>query len=239
MAALLEARRLSAGYGAAAVVRDLDLEVHPGEVVGLLGPNGAGKTTTLLTLAGELPPLGGEIFWRGTATRAPLHRRARQGLAIVTEEKAVYMRLTAAENLRVARGDVDAAVSLFPELKARLKLKAGLMSGGEQQMLALAGALSRRPALLLADELSLGLAPIVVRRLLLAVRAAADERGVGVLLVEQHVRKVLEVADRVYVMRRGTVVLSGSAAEFRDRVEDIEASYMAASVAPDAQRPGR
>ena len=225
MAVLVEAEGLEAGYGSVVVVRDLDLQVSAGEVVALLGPNGAGKSTTLLTLSGDLPPLGGTVRWNGAATRAPLHGRARRGLGLVTEERSVFMRLTARENLRVGCRDIEPALELFPELRERLDVRAGLLSGGEQQMLTLARALARRPSLLLADELSLGLAPLVVKRLLGAVRKAADE-GIGVLLVEQHVSKVLEIADRVCVLRRGRVQLAGTAADLRGRLTDIETSYL-------------
>ena len=228
MSVLVEAEGLQAGYGSVVVVRDLDLQVRAGEVVALLGPNGAGKSTTLLTLSGALSPLGGVVRWNGAATKAALHARARQGLGLVTEERSVFMRLTARENLRVGCRDIAAALELFPELESRLDVKAGLLSGGEQQMLTLARALARRPSLLLADELSLGLAPLVVNRLLSAVRRAADD-GVGVLLVEQHVSKVLDIADRVYVLRRGRVELAGRADELRGRLAEIESSYLSAS----------
>ena len=233
MAVLVEAEGLEAGYGSVVVVRDLDLRVNAGEVVALLGPNGAGKSTTLLTLSGDLPPLGGTVRWSGAATKAPLHARARRGLSLVTEERSVFMGLTARENLRVGCRDIEPALELFPELRARLDVRAGLLSGGEQQMLTLARALARRPTLLLADELSLGLAPLVVRRLLGAVRAAADQ-GVGVLLVEQHVSKVLQIADRVYVLRRGRVRMSGTAAELRGRLGEIETSYLATELSGPA-----
>jgi len=233
MTRLLEARGLNAGYDQVAVVRDLDLYVDAGEVVALLGPNGAGKTTTLLTLSGDLPALSGDVMFKGAPTKAPLHRRARQGLAFVTEERSVFMRLSTAENLRVGRGEMSRALELFPELASRLKVPAGLLSGGEQQMLTLARALSRDTDLLLADELSLGLAPLAVQRLLRAVRLAAD-RGVGVLLVEQHIRHALEIADRAYVMRRGRVEMSGTAGERRDRLRDIEASYLSGAEVPSS-----
>jgi ABC-type branched-subunit amino acid transport system ATPase component len=228
MSVLVEAEGLQAGYGSVVVVRDLDLQVRAGEVVALLGPNGAGKSTTLLTLSGALSPLGGVVRWNGAATKAALHSRARQGLGLVTEERSVFMRLTARENLRVGCRDLAPALELFPELESRLDVKAGLLSGGEQQMLTLARALARRPSLLLADELSLGLAPLVVNRLLSAVRRAADD-GVGVLLVEQHISKVLDIADRVYVLRRGRVELAGRADELRGRLAEIESSYLSAS----------
>src|SRR5437588_258523 len=149
---LLACQGLHAGYGEMAVVRDLDLHVGPGEVVALLGANGAGKTTTLLTLSGDLPPLAGDVYLFGPRTTDRLHVRARKGLGFVTEEKSVIMELTAAENLHLAGVPVDSAVSLFPDLGRLLKRPAGLLSGGEQQMLTLARALGREPKVLLADE---------------------------------------------------------------------------------------
>jgi branched-chain amino acid transport system ATP-binding protein len=217
-----------------AVVRDLDLEVAAGEVVALIGPNGAGKTTTLLTLAGELPPVAGTVRFRDDAKNAPLFRRARRGLAFVTEERSVFMGLSAAENLRVAGVAPKDAIEIFPELGPLMRRTAGLMSGGEQQMLTLARAIARKPALLLADELSLGLAPLIVKRLLETVRRAATEHSSGVLLVEQHVRQALAIADRVYVMQRGEIVLSGTVGEVRGRVDEIEATYLSDGSTPAA-----
>jgi branched-chain amino acid transport system ATP-binding protein len=223
--AVLEARGLQAGYGSSVVVRDLDLHIAAGEIVALLGPNGAGKTTTLMTLAGAIPSLGGQVHMGGSPTRDPLHRRARGGLALVTERRAVLMRLTVAQNFSVARASPTQALALFPELGENMARRVGDLSGGQQQMVALARALAGNPKALLADELSLGLAPLVVDRLLGAVRDAAD-RGVGVLLVEQHVRKVLTIADRVLVMRRGRIELAGTAAELRDQIDGISDSYL-------------
>lgn len=229
MTAVLEARNLVAGYGDdLRIVEDLNVEVRPGEVVALLGANGAGKTTTILTLAGHLRPLGGEILVDGEPTRAPLYRRARAGLALVTEQRSVLMRMTVAENLRVCRCDVDRALEMFPELREHLKRRVGLLSGGQQQMLALAWTLARPTSVLLADELSLGLAPKIVDRLLSALRVAADG-GVGVLLVEQHIHKAMAIADRAYVMQRGEIRLSGTRDELRHRLDDIRASYLAAA----------
>ncbi|HET6509982.1 MAG TPA: ATP-binding cassette domain-containing protein [Baekduia sp.] len=227
MSAAIATEGLSAGYDRRAVVTGLDLRVESGEVVALLGANGAGKTTTMLTLAGELPPLAGSVAIDGAAGRAPLYRRARRGLALVTEERSVFMRMSTADNLRVGRCDRARALALFPELEPLLDRTAGLLSGGEQQILTLARALARWPRVLLADELSLGLAPMVVDRLLQAVRDAADQDGVGVLLVEQHVEKALRVADRAYVMSRGRVVLSGRADEVRQRLHEVEDAYLA------------
>jgi sulfate-transporting ATPase len=223
---VIEARGLAAGYGRTVVVRDLDLTVKRGEVVALLGANGAGKTTSLLTMAGDLPSIGGQVMLLGTdVTDAPLHRRARAGLALVTETRCVVMGLTVRENLRVNRGDDEYALALFPELEPHLDRRAGMLSGGQQQMLALARALSRRPKVLLADELSLGLAPLLVDRLLAAVRDAANE-GLGVLLVEQHVHKAMDVADRAVVLRRGRIELAGTTDELRSRLSELEGAYL-------------
>ncbi len=226
MTALLEARGLCAGYGSLAAVRDLDLQVHPGEVVALLGANGAGKTTTILTLAGELSPLHGELRWAGAPARGSLARRARAGLGVVLEERTVFSRLTTAENLSLGRGPAERALEIFPELVPHLRRRAGLLSGGQQQMLAVGRALAAQPKALLVDELSLGLAPVVVDRVFEAIRDAAS-RGVGVLVVEQHVRRALAAADRAYVLRRGRIALEGPAAELAGRVDHIERMYLA------------
>jgi sulfate-transporting ATPase len=224
-APLIEARGLSAGYGDLAAVRDLDLAVLPGEIVALLGPNGAGKTTTLLTLAGELRPLAGEVRFLGSQRTVAVHVRARRGLAFVPEERGVIAALSTNGNLRLGRGAVAGALELFPELAPLLRRRAGLLSGGEQQMLTLGRALAAEPQLLLVDELSLGLAPRVVERLLGAVRAAAD-RGVGVLLVEQHVADALSVADRAVVLAHGRVALTGTADEMREHMSALESTYL-------------
>jgi branched-chain amino acid transport system ATP-binding protein len=223
---LIEARRVSAGYNKMAVVRDIDLRVDAGEVVALIGPNGAGKTTTLLTLAGELTPREGEVRFLGEPTVAPMHARCRRGLGYVTEERSVIMDMSVADNLKLAGVSPMVASELFPALARIMGRRAGLCSGGEQQMLSLARALGRQPKVLLADELSLGLAPLVVASLLKAVRDAANDRGIGVLLVEQHVRQALSIADRVYVMQRGRIALSGTAAEVAGQLDKIEAAYL-------------
>ena len=230
MTPLLETKGLTAGYGKVVVVRDVDLEIRAGEVVALLGPNGAGKSTTLLTLAGDLRPLGGTVSCLGLDGNTSLHRRARAGLALVTDSKTVLTTLTVVENMRVFGTTPDAVVALFPELEPHLRRKVALLSGGQQQMLALGLALSRDPAVVLADELSMGLAPMIVDRLFSALRDAAD-RGAGVLLVEQHVHKAMAIADRIYVMDRGRIGISGTADELRQQVDAIQSSYLADSSA--------
>jgi len=234
MSAILEARGIFAGYMGQPVVHDLDLEVQAGEVVCLLGPNGAGKTTTMLALSGELPLIAGEVLMDGEPTSAPLHRRAQSGLGYVTEERSVFKALSARDNLRCGAVASSDALKLFPELEKRLDVRGGLLSGGEQQMLTLARALCRKPRLLLADELSLGLAPLIVDRLLQAVRDAADEGGTGVLIVEQHARKALRYADRAIVMTRGRARMSLSAHDARAQIDDIESHYLSGAAAEDA-----
>jgi branched-chain amino acid transport system ATP-binding protein len=222
---LLEARGLSAGYHGHPVVHGIDLTINAGEVVALIGPNGAGKSTTLRTLAGSLPLIEGEIRLLGKPVDRSLHQMAKRGIGFVSEERSVFPQLSTAENLKVARCDREEALTLFPELRPLLGRRAGLLSGGEQQMLTLGRALARRPRVLIADELSLGLAPLVVTRLLQAVRDAADQNKIGVLLVEQHVRKVLGYADRLCVMTRGEIVLEGPRDLMAAKVDDIEATY--------------
>jgi branched-chain amino acid transport system ATP-binding protein len=224
---IVRARGLYAGYGGVPIVRDLDLEVHAGQIVALLGANGAGKTTTLLTIAGALKPLAGELWVAGHGDSASLQTRARRGLAIVSDDRGIFRELTTRENLRLGGGDPREAVRLFPALERLMNRKAGLLSGGEQQMLGLGRALARNPSILLVDELTLGLAPVIVRSLLKAVRTAADA-GTAVILVEQQVRMVLDVCDHAYVLQRGRVQLSGSAEEIQRSRAEIERSYLSA-----------
>jgi branched-chain amino acid transport system ATP-binding protein len=223
---VLKVENLSVGYVGQPVVREVSFEVRPGEVVCMLGPNGAGKTTTLLGITGVLPVMGGEVQMFGALNTDPLYRKARAGLSFVTEERSIIRSLTTAENIRCAGLDNASVLELFPELETRMAVRAGLLSGGEQQMLTLGRALAREPRLLLADELSLGLAPLVVDRLLRAVREAADQRQTGVLMVEQHARKALAFADRAVVMQRGRVVLDLSGEEARARISEIEDAYL-------------
>ena len=232
MTALLEVRGLVAGYGRTAVVHGVDLEVAAGEVVALLGPNGAGKTTTLLTVAGLLAPLGGTVAFLGAPDERRPHRLARAGLALVPDDRGLFDSLTVAEHLSVGadRKDrvaaVDRVVGWFPPLAGLMDRRVGLLSGGEQQMLALAVALERAPSLLMVDELSLGLAPLVVRSLVPALRQAAEETGCGILLVEQHAHVALEVATRAYVMVHGNVVVESTTAALRDDPEVLTRAYL-------------
>lgn len=223
---LIEAAGLSAGYGKMAIIRDVDVRVDAGEVVALFGANGAGKTTTLLALAGELTPMDGEVRFLGQPTTKPMHVRCRDGLGYVTEERSVIMGMSVADNLKLAAVPRKVACDLFPALEKIMDRPAGLCSGGEQQMVSLARALGRGPKVILIDELSLGLAPIIVTNLLHTVRSVAEEQGIGVLLVEQHVRQALKVADRAYVMERGRIVLTGTAGEVAGQLDRIEAAYL-------------
>ena len=224
--ALIELSGVSAGYGVGDIISDISMSVHPGEVVTILGANGAGKTTTLLTMAGALKPSHGSLLVDGTTNRERLHKRARRGLRLVSEERSVFVSLSVLENLRVAGCDVAEALSLFPELKPLLKRRTGLLSGGEQQMLALSCALTSGCRVCLIDELSLGLAEKVTTRLLLAIRDAAD-RGIGVIIVEQMVERALEIADRAYVLKLGRIVMEGDALQLRSDPEAIVNAYVA------------
>jgi branched-chain amino acid transport system ATP-binding protein len=228
---VLELDGLTAGYDAAAVVRDLDLHVGVGEVVGLLGPNGAGKTTTLRAISGLIHPMAGVIRVDGEdiARRSPA-ARAQLGIAHVPEGRGVFFGLTVAEHFRLGyrteRLDADVAYEYFPALAALADRRAGLLSGGEQQMLALGRALARKPRLLLLDELSLGPAPVIVERLLPVVTTYARESGCAVLLVEQHIHIALTVADRGYVLSHGELVVHEAVETLRADHQLILSSYL-------------
>jgi branched-chain amino acid transport system ATP-binding protein len=228
---VLELRDVSAGYNRADVVRSMGLSVFPGEVVALLGPNGSGKTTTLRAISRLLPRCRGSVrvLGRDVAHMSP-YRVARLGVSHVAEGRSVFFALTVAEHFRLRlrgqRLNATTAYEYFPLLRELRDRRAGLLSGGEQQMLALAFALAREPRLLLVDELSLGLAPIVVERLLPVIRRYATQTGAGVLLVEQHIELALEVADRALVLTHGEIALERHAAELRHDADLLLSSYL-------------
>jgi branched-chain amino acid transport system ATP-binding protein len=223
---LLEVRRLAAGRNGVAVVRDLDLTVAAGEVVALLGPNGAGKTTVLETLSGVLPALGGTVTIDGRKVVA-VQQAAALGISYLREGRGLFSLLSVRENLCLRtrnRRAVDALLPEYPVLEGLADRRVGLLSGGEQQILALACALSVQPRLLLIDEMTMGLAPVVVNQVLARVRQAAED-GVAVVFVEQHVQAALSLADRGVVLRHGEVVLRGRSQELLDRRGELHDSY--------------
>jgi branched-chain amino acid transport system ATP-binding protein len=228
---VLELESVHAGYLGQPVVRDLNLHVDEGEVVALLGANGAGKTTTLLTVSGILPVLKGDVRVLGESIRG---RRpfqiARRGVAHVPEDRSLFFDLTVRENLKLGsrrtHTDTEKVTEYFTALEPLMDQRAGLLSGGEQQMLALARALTSAPRLLMVDEMSLGLAPVIVEGLLPVLRQIATETGAAVLLVEQHVHLVLEVADRAYALSHGSLTLEGPTADLRTRRDLLEVSYL-------------
>lgn len=238
----LELCGVSAGYQDVDVLHDVSLRVDPGEVVALFGANGAGKTTTLMAVSGLVERTGGtvEIFGRPAAARrrrsvAAVWRLARNGVAHVPDDRGLFADLTVTEHLRLGRprarrggGFVpdEQLFEWFPALRDLTDRRAGLLSGGEQQMLAIARAVVGRPRLLMIDEMSMGLAPIVARHLLDVLRAIAKEASIAVLLVEQHVFLALDVADRGYLLQHGRVVLEGTAAELGEQRGLIEAGYL-------------
>ena len=218
---MLEVRGLRVSYGGINAVKGVDLDVQDGELVTLIGCNGAGKTTTLKALSGLVKPAAGRVRYKGgDITAQPSHRLVRQGMALVPEGRGVFGRLTVDENLAMGAysrrdraaiaADRERVLGWFPRLAERHAQLAGTLSGGEQQMLAIGRALMSRPALLLLDEPSMGLAPLMVHRIFETIRAIAAE-GVTLLLVEQNAKLALEICHRGYVMESGTIVLADSA----------------------------
>ena len=229
MTALLELRGVGARYGAVRVLHDVSLTVGDGEVVAVLGANGAGKTTTLRAVSGTVRRSGQIVLGVRPIGRGP-ETVARQGVAHVPEGRGTFADLTVRENLRLGayttrNGDFRRAYSIFPWLEERSGQRAGTLSGGEQQMLALGRALMGRPRLLLLDEPSLGLAPRVVRELFAVVRRLNDEEGLAVLVVEQNATVALDAAGRAYVLEAGRVALEGPSGELREN-ESVRRSYL-------------
>ena len=232
---LLELRKLEVAYGGIQAVKGIDLKVDPGELVCLIGANGAGKTTTLKGICGLLPVKNGKIRYEGNdVTGRPAFRLVRRGLAMVPEGRGVFGGLTIEENLAMGayvrrdrdgvKADVERVFTLFPRLKERRRQTAGTLSGGEQQMLAMGRALMSKPRLLLLDEPSMGLAPLMVEKVFETVLAVSGE-GVTILLIEQNAKLALEVSHRGYVMESGEIILEGEA---RNLLHDrkVRAAYL-------------
>jgi branched-chain amino acid transport system ATP-binding protein len=234
MSYMLECRGLTGGWGSLAAFRDVDLVVEAGRIHALLGANGAGKTTILLTVAGLLPAHQGSVAVDGLELRPGRAIAAsRAGIVLVPDKRELFSSLSVEETLRVAarRGGPEprSMLEVFPTLEQRWTVRAGALSGGEQQMLAMARALIQRPKVLLVDELSMGLAPRVVERLFTAVRQIATERECTVVFVEQYVSLALQVADFASVVNRGRIVLRGSAAELASQPDQLERAYLGSS----------
>jgi len=218
---ILELKKIEVAYGGIHAVKGIDLEVGQGELVCLIGANGAGKTTTLKGICGLLPIKAGKIFYDGAdITGKPAFKLVRRGLAMVPEGRGVFGALTIEENLTMGayirndregiKADIERVYHLFPRLKERRRQTAGTMSGGEQQMLAMGRAMMSRPRLLLLDEPSMGLAPLMVQKVFETIVTISGE-GVTILLIEQNAKLALEVSRRGYVMESGEVILSGDA----------------------------
>jgi branched-chain amino acid transport system ATP-binding protein len=232
---LLQIDHLSIAYGGIKAVKEISLTVHCGELVSLIGANGAGKTTTLNTLGGLLNATAGQVRYADqNLLTLPTHDRVRNGLALVPEGRGIFASLTVSENLLMGafyrndkegiRDDIENAYALFPRLKEREHQLAGTLSGGEQQMLAMGRALMSRPRLLLLDEPSMGLAPLMVEKVFDIIRTI-NAQGVAILLVEQNARMALAAAKRAYVMESGCITLSGAASDLASD-ERVRAAYL-------------
>ncbi len=229
---LLEARDLTAGYGESDVLHGIGFGVEEGGVTALLGANGAGKTTTLRALCGMIRARGTIVFRGEKIAGCATEEIARRGIAHVPDGRGTFLELTVEENLRLGaittgRRDADFPLMFeyFPTLREKLRQQAGTLSGGEQQMLAIARALLLRPRLLLLDEPSFGLAPLIVREIFAIMRRINTEEGVGILVVEQNAGLALAIADRAYLLETGRIVLSGTAAEI-SRDEAVRRAYL-------------
>jgi branched-chain amino acid transport system ATP-binding protein len=232
--ALLEVADVRAHYGSIEALKGVSLEVGQGEVVTLIGSNGAGKSTTLRSISGLTPASSGKIIFDGEdITRVPAHHVVSHGIAHAPEGRHVFSRMTVRENLELGsylrrgedvREDMDRVYDLFPRLKEREKQKAGTMSGGEQQMLAIGRAMMARPKLLLLDEPSMGLAPNLVQRIYETIRMI-NRSGVAILLVEQNANYALDASRRGYVLETGRVVLAGDSTQLRDDPE-VQRAYL-------------
>ena len=232
---MLALQNVHAYYGKSHILHGVSLEVGQGEIVSLLGRNGAGRTTTLKSVTGIVPPREGDIQFEGVSLAArPTHAIARLGIALVPEHRGIFHSLSVEENLGVAlrKGtgwDIGAVFQHFPRLRERRRSRGGTLSGGEQQMLAIARALVNGPKLLLLDEPTEGLAPVIVDELV-EIIAGIRARGLAVLLVEQNLGVCLRLADRHYVLEQGRIVYSGTREAFRD-ADDVRDRYLTLQVA--------
>lgn len=233
---MLELRNVRAGYGSIEALHGISLEVSQGRIVTLIGANGAGKSTTLRAISGLVPVRSGEILLDGEPiTRLPPHAIVARGIAHAPEGRMVFANLTVAENLRMGAylrkdkknfdADLDFIFGIFPRLKERLRQRAGTLSGGEQQMLAIGRALMSRPRCLLLDEPSLGIAPILVQTIFSKISEINQQTGLTILLVEQNAGQALDVSHHGYVLETGRIALEGLARELRDN-PDIRAAYL-------------
>lgn len=231
----LELRNVTTGYGSVEVLHDINLSIHPGEIVSLIGANGAGKTTLLMTISGQPRARHGAVFHRGEdITQIPMHHLIRRGIAHVPEGRHIFPRLTVYENLMMGaefaepqyfEQDLQKMYDLFPILKSRKDQRGGTLSGGEQQMLAIARGLMARPSLLMLDEPSLGLAPLVVKKIFQVIAEVNQQLGITVLLIEQNAFQALKLAHRGFVLVNGRITLSGTGAELLANPE-VRAAYL-------------
>lgn len=237
---MLKLTGIAARYGVVEALRDVELEARKGEIVTLIGANGAGKTTLMMTICGQPRAAAGQIFFDGAEiTNLPTDEIVRRGVALVPEGRRIFNRMTVLENLQLGglpqsekyfKDDLERVCALFPRLKERLNQRGGTLSGGEQQMLAVGRALMSRPKLLLLDEPSLGLAPLVVKQIFSTLAGINKKDGTTIFLVEQNAHLALRLANRGYVLVNGRILLSGTGAELLDNPE-IRAAYLEGGVA--------